>query len=84
MNRAEIEGFLRRDWQAVQASKDVFWARQKQSLGTQAIFSIVDTFREEIRALRPEWPSPRDRQEDLESHRLLGERLRRVHAHTGR
>jgi hypothetical protein len=84
MNREDIQGFLNRDWRAVEAAKGAFWARQKESLGTAAVFSIVDSLRDEIRALRPEWPSPRDRHEDLESHRVVGERIRCVDANACR
>lgn len=80
MQRAEIEEFLRRDWRAVEASKRSFWAERKKDMGALELFAVVDTFREHIRAVRPSWPTPAQREEDLSAHVRLGKALRSVHA----
>ena len=84
MLRADVESYVRRDWHAVEAAKGAFWAEQKRRLTARELFMIVDAFRAEIRSARPNWPSSEDRADDLESHRRLGEQLRRVRAHTSR
>jgi hypothetical protein len=84
MRRAEIEEFLRRDWRAVEASKRAFWAERKKDIDARELFAAVDTFREQIMALRPDWPTPAQREEDLEAHMKLGQALRSVHAHAPR
>lgn len=80
MQRAEIEEFLNRDWRSVEALKRGFWTARKKEEGVRDLFAAVDAFREQIRTLRPDWPTPAQREEDLLAHLKLGKALRSVHA----
>ncbi|HEX9798582.1 MAG TPA: hypothetical protein VGC00_00280 [Thermoanaerobaculia bacterium] len=78
MNRAEIESYLRRDWRSVAAAKSAHWAERKSRGSFGELFAVVSRLRQAIVARRPEWPTASDRAADLEAHRALSERLRRV------
>lgn len=78
MHRADLQRFARRDWQAVEAAETAFWLEAKQRLGAVGLFALVHRFQTSIRVLRPDWPTQRDRDEDLEHHTKLAEKLGRV------
>lgn len=84
IDRAAIRAYLDRDWGAVERSKLEHWAARRRSTSAEQALAVADSLRRGVRELRPDWPSERDRREDLEAHTALSELLRRVAAATHR
>ena len=78
MERADLEAFLNRDWGAIQALKERFWVERKRQLTPDEALRIGDALRQQARALRPDWPSDEERQEDLAHHVRVSALLRSV------
>ena len=75
-----IREFVSRDWGAVRAAKDAYWADRIAQLGPAEGLRIADELRRQMRSLNPDWPSPDDRRRDLLSHVRVTALLRRVHS----
>jgi hypothetical protein len=75
-----IREFLDRDWSAVRASKDAYWAQRFAERGLAEALRIADELRRQMIAQHPGWPAPPSRREDLAFHVRLAERLRRAGA----
>lgn len=69
-----IRAFARRDRAAVAAAKRAWWAAQDPDVAVRAAGALW----EHVRRLRPEWPTDRDRAEDLAHHVELKRRLDRA------
>lgn len=78
MNREDIEAFAGRDWGLVEQAKRRFWSQRKQTLSPGEALAIAEGLRLHVRALRPDWPSAKERAEDLEAHAQVAASLRRV------
>jgi hypothetical protein len=78
MTKSEVESFLGRDWASVQRLKADFWAEQKQRLTPEEILRVGEELWQTARQLHPDWPSPEDRREDLETHIRVSAALRSV------
>lgn len=80
-----IEDFLSRDWSAVRAAKDEYWATRIRRLGPQEGLRIADELRRQMLAIDPRWPSGAERQADLASHHRVAELFRHAdRARSGR
>jgi hypothetical protein len=75
---AALREFVRRDWDAAARAKEQYWRDWKREHGPAAGVRIADELRRQILLARPDWPSERERQEDLEMHLRLIEAIRRV------
>lgn len=73
-----IAEFVARDWSAVRAAKDEYWAMRIRRLGPQEGLRIADELRRQMLAIDPQWPSEAERRRDLASHRRVAELLRRA------
>lgn len=73
-----ISDFVGRDWPAVRAAKDDYWATRIRRLGPQEGLRIADELRRQMLAIDPQWPSETERRRDLASHRRVAELLRRA------
>lgn len=73
-----IADFVARDWSAVRAAKDDYWAARIRRLGPLEGLRIADELRRQMLAIDPRWPSEVERQRDLASHHRLAELLRRA------
>ncbi|HXT19739.1 MAG TPA: hypothetical protein VN923_03225 [Thermoanaerobaculia bacterium] len=74
----DIQAYMSRDWEAVRAAKDRYWAQQVRVLGPAEGLRAADELRRQVLALHPSWPSPADRSADLAAHARLAELLRRA------
>lgn len=63
-----IRELVRRDWDAVRASKDAYWGERIARLGPIEGLRIADELRRQVLASDPAWPDAADRQQDLLSH----------------
>jgi hypothetical protein len=73
-----IREFVARDWAAVRAAKDRYWADRIARLGAIEGLRIADELRRQALLQNPDWPSVADRRQDLAAHVALAERLRRA------
>jgi hypothetical protein len=77
---AAIRAFLDRDWASAARDKELYWRDYKRKHGPAAGIRIADELRRQVLAARPDWPSERERAEDLATHLRVIEVLRRVPA----
>jgi len=78
VKREDIQAFAGRDWGLVEQAKRRFWSQRKKTLSPGEALAVAEGLRLHVRALRPEWPSAKERAEDLETHARVGASLRRV------
>ena len=70
--------FMARDWAAVRASKDAYWADRIGRLGPLEAFRVSEELRLQARVQTPSWPDEASRRADLRAHVRLAQLLRRV------
>ena len=70
--------FIRRDWASPARAKERYWRDFKRAHGPAAGIRMADELRRQVLLARPEWPSERERLEDLAAHLRVIEALRRV------
>jgi hypothetical protein len=75
MDREAVRNFALRDWGAVEAAKQDYWAERLRREGTEAVLAAAENLRRFVRVVRPDWPSPADRRADLRHHIRLKRRL---------
>lgn len=68
MNREQLRAFAIRDYEAAAREKTRYWAERIERLGPAEGIRAAGLLRAHVRAVRPEWPTPEDRAEDLASH----------------
>lgn len=73
-----IREFVARDWRAVRAAKDAYWAERIERFGPFEGLRIGDELRRQARAQDPCWPRPADRHLDLSAHVRMAEILSRA------
>lgn len=78
MPRASEQPFWARDWRLIADSKQAAWLDQKRRLGPGAGLRISDELRRQALAEHPEWPSPAQREADLQAHLRVLEILDRA------
>lgn len=80
MDADDIRAFARRDWNAIAESKAGFWAERKPAMTPDEALAVAEGLRRHARALRPDWPDIRERDDDLAVHARVAEALRAVSA----
>lgn len=78
MDRELLRQFVGRDWSAVAQSKTRFWHGLKAGRSAARVLGAADQMRTYARRVRPDWPTPQDRLDDLLVHQRVGEALRAV------
>jgi hypothetical protein len=78
VNHDEIRAFAGREWRLVEDAKRRYWSERKSVLSPAEALAVGEGLRRHVRALRPDWPSPTERAEDLETHARVAAHLRRV------
>ncbi len=71
VNPEDLRAYARRAWHAAEALKQEHWAREVAERGCLATFEASQALWEHMRRLRPDWPSPEERREDLAHHVAL-------------
>jgi len=85
MDLASIREFALRSRTEVQASKQRYWAEQYRTHGPARTLGASLTLWQYMRRLRPDWPTARDRAEDLAHHIELKRKIdRAAHAFAAR
>ncbi len=70
-NDEDLRAYAGRAWHLVAALKREHWAREVARRGALATFEASEALRAHMCRLRPDWPSERERREDLEHHIAL-------------
>jgi hypothetical protein len=78
MKPEDIQAYMDRDWARVRKLKERYWVEQKATMTPDEALAIADSLRRQAKALRPDWPSERERAEDLATHIRVSEALRSV------
>ncbi len=78
MKREDLRAYALRAWHAAETLKQEHWAREVAERGPLATFEASQALWEHMRSLRPEWPSPDDRREDLAHHIALKQLIDRA------
>lgn len=85
MDPAAIRAYASRDWQALGASKRAYWAERHRQEGATATVQASQALLAEMRRIRPDYPTPVEREVDLAAHVRLRVLLdRAAHAFTRR
>ena len=71
MNPEDLRAYAQRAWHVAEALKQEHWARGVGERGRMATFEASQVLWEHMRRLRPDWPSPEERREDLAHHVAL-------------
>ena len=84
MDRADVAAYMARDFESSAESKAAHWARAYRARGPIATLEVSDALRAHMRSVRPDWPTPEDREADFSHHvaeRRLLERIAHALAH---
>jgi len=69
---------MARDWSAIEREKRQFWVERLAAANPDEAFEIADELRQEVLAVRPDWPTAEERSEDLKAHEALSALIRRA------
>lgn len=78
MDPASVREFVHRNRDEVRASRQRYWAQQYRALGPARTIRASKVLWQFVRRLRPDWPTARDRAEDLAHHAELKRRIDRA------
>lgn len=78
MNPQHLIDYAQRDWQLLDEKKAEYWRERQHRLGPGEGVRVAEELRRWVRQIRPDWPTPADREADLAHHIRLGEMLRSV------
>lgn len=78
MDRNALRQFARRDWSAAAASKARHWRATKTGRSAADVLALADRMRVHAQQIRPDWPTPQQRLDDVRVHQRVGEALRAV------
>jgi hypothetical protein len=76
MRKEDILEYVNRDWAAIERMKLRHWSTYSQT-PTEALMACGD-LRNYALSLHPDWPTEKDRREDLANHIRVSESLGRV------
>lgn len=78
MKQEDVRAYAQRAWQRAERLKQEHWAREIAERGPLATFEASQALWEHMRSLRPDWPSPEERREDLAHHLALKQLIDRT------
>jgi hypothetical protein len=78
MDCDDLRAFAGRQWGLAEEAKRRFWIERKGVLSPSEALAVAEQLRLHVLALRPDWPSPAERAEDLEVHARVSANLRSV------
>ena len=71
MKREDLRAYAQRAWHSAETLKQEHWAREVAERGPLVTFEASQVLWEHMRILRPDWPAPEERREDLAHHVAL-------------
>ena len=78
MKREDVRAYAQRAWKVTETRKQEHGAREFAGHGPQATFDASQVLWQHMRSLRPDWPSPEERREDLAHHSKLKQLIDRA------
>jgi hypothetical protein len=66
---------MARDWAAARGSKREYWRDRIERGGLRDVLRLTDQLRGWMKRIDPEWPTAREREEDLQTHQRVAEAL---------
>jgi len=78
MKPEDVRAYAQRAWKAAETRKQEHWAREYVEHGPQTTFEASQVLWRHMRSLRPDWPSPEERREDLAHHIALKQLIDRA------
>lgn len=78
MKAEDLRAYAQRAWKVAEARKQEHWAREFVEHGPQATFEASQVLWRHMRSIRPDWPSPEERREDLAHHIALKQLIDRA------
>lgn len=78
MSADALRDFALRDRVSVEESKQRYWTERKRSLTAEQILHLSDALRMHARMVRSDWPSDRERSDDVAVHCQVSEALSRA------
>jgi hypothetical protein len=70
-----VRGYLARDWGAARDGKRRYWQARMRRLGLAEALRVTEQLRAWTARNNPSWPTPEQREEDLETHRRVAQAL---------
>jgi hypothetical protein len=77
---AALRAYVERDWASAARDDERSWIEQARRDGPAGGIRVADELRRQVLAMRPDWPSERERDEDRATHLRVIDALRRVPA----
>ena len=74
MRAEDVRRFAERDWKRLAVEKAGWWAGRS----TEERLQAAEALREHVLRIHPDWPTPAERQADLDAHVRLSRLLRRA------
>jgi hypothetical protein len=78
MDREAIRAFAQRRWAEAEEAKREYWARRFRAGGSAETLRAAQALWQHVRRVRPDWPTPQDRADDLAHHTELKRRIDRI------
>jgi hypothetical protein len=75
MDPSHVQAFMRRAWASAAAAKRAYWRERYATGDWKSAWDAAQALLVHVRAVRPDFPSARDRALDLAHHMSLRERL---------
>jgi len=75
---ASVRAYLARDWRSLRARKRAYWRARLERGGLAEALAITEQLRTGLQKRDATWPSEREREEDLETHRRVAAALART------
>lgn len=79
-----ITSFVNRSWREVESLKADYWVAAKARLGPGGALWVSEGLRQQALASHPDWPSSREREDDLSHHARVARNLALARPRTGR
>ncbi|MBI1736023.1 MAG: hypothetical protein HYR51_12685 [Candidatus Rokubacteria bacterium] len=71
MESRDVRSYVERGWAAAETGKREHWAHEFATRGPQSTLDAAHTLWVHMRAVRPDWPTERERDADLAHHIAL-------------
>ena len=76
----DVRSLVERDWALIEREKRDFWIARKSKMSPAEALRVSDELRRYVRAVRPDWPSQQDRENDLATHERVSRALQNAAA----
>ena len=77
--REDVVAYVRRPWATLEQARHAHWSAENRRRPGATMRASIALW-QQMRALRPSWPSPVERRADLDHHRRLRDLLDRAAA----